>query len=552
VTAAAGSLDGRGTPSTAPPGTSQVFAAFANYGSGSANEATVAAMVKSWQPDFIIAAGDHNDTLNYQIGEASWTQNVGAFYGEFLKGRLDNRYPEQTSLTQRFFTVPGNQDSGPDLRNGGELSSYLDYFHANPGATPRLPTGVHQPRLSYYKFTRGPADFFMLDSDNAVVDEAARETQRDWLRAQIAASTARWKFGVWHHPPFSSGPVHGNRLDLQWGEDFPGLTAIITGHEHIYERLDIGHGVTQFITGLGGGSISGMNFPSVPQSRARYNASHGALRGIIGPQGVRIEFRAVGTPNGSLIDSLTLGTPPPSMPFATGSDVWPLPVRPGQTLRLATRTPLPPGGLPHDIDPALQLLDANGAVVATVTAGAPDGRNAVLIHTVPGAPASPEEVLQWSVRVLNEADGAGEYELGVESLAADSFGAWIAARVPASERGEGADPDFDGHPNLLEFLVDTDPARASQPLIPPLETAADGSRSLRIHLPSIWSRPVTVRLQSSATLTADSWVTMATKAANGPWSSDGPPVPTSHPNGGFHVTVPEAAPAYYRLSLSLD
>lgn len=553
VTAAAGALDGRGARSSGPAGSSLSFAAFSTYGSGDANGAAVAALVSSWQPDFVIAAGDHNSNANFAVGDVTWSRNAGALYGNFMKGRQDNRYPEQTSLVQRFFPVPGNRDSGPDGNDGGEMSAYFDYFHVNPGSAPRLPAGIHQPRLSYYKMSWGPADFFMIDSDSDSMDQAGHATQRPWLREQIAASTARWKFGVWHHSPYSSGAVHGNHPGMQWGEDFRGLTAIITAQVRVYERLDIGQGVTQFTTGLGGNSIYPFADTPVPQSLVRYNAAHGALRGVVGPEGVRIEFRAVGRPGGIPIDSWTVGTPPPvTLATGTGSDTWPLTVRPGQSLRLTTRTPPPPGSLSNDIDPALELLDAAGTVVATATAGAPDGRNAVLIHTVPGVPASPDDTLSWSVRVMNEAHGAGEYELEVGSPAPGSFDAWIAAHIAGGQTGPGDDPDGDSLPNLFEFLTGSDPARATQPVVPPLEIASDGTNSIRIHLPDEWSLPLTVRLQSSPSLDAGDWATLATKRAGTPWTSDDPPAPTAHPDGGFVVILPSNSPAFFRLALSLD
>ena len=548
--AATGSLDGASAATAAPPGGSFSFAAFADYGSGTPDQAAVATLVKSWQPDFLVAAGDHNYTLGYAVGEATWGRNVGAFYGEFIKRRVDNRYPEQTSLTQRFFPVPGNHDSGPDSSNGGELSSYLDYFHSNPGGEPRIPEGVHRPRLSYYKMSWGAADFFFLDSDNAMVNTAARDTQRQWLREQIAASGARWKFGVWHHPPYSSGGVHGSQLLLQWGADLKGLTAVITGHDHIYERLDMGFGVTQLIVGLGGSSIYQLADRPVSQSLFRYNASRGALRGQVGPDGVQLEFWAVSPSGGVLIDSLTFGTPP-GIPLASGTDTWSLPVQRGETVRLATRTPLPPGRLSHDVNPALALVDENGRIVATAAAGAADGRNAVLQFAVPGIPATPEETLPWTVRVQNEAAGSGEYELRVGSPALDAFNAWMAGRVPPDEDGPEQDPDRDGLPSLLEFLLNSDPSVAAIPAVAPLVAEPSEPLSLRLHLPASWERPVIAQLESTMSLVDDSWTTVATKIPNGPWTSPNQTIPVAHPEGGFTFAVPAALPAYYRLSFSL-
>ncbi|MGB9586346.1 MAG: hypothetical protein ACPL7A_02865, partial [Anaerolineales bacterium] len=73
------------TPSELPPTATPTdtpqpsihFAVIGDYGSGDQNEANVAKLVKSWNPDFIITTGDNN----YPIGsEATIDYNIGQFY----------------------------------------------------------------------------------------------------------------------------------------------------------------------------------------------------------------------------------------------------------------------------------------------------------------------------------------------------------------------------------------------------------------------------------------------------------------------------------------
>ncbi|MES2706940.1 MAG: Calx-beta domain-containing protein [Verrucomicrobiota bacterium] len=553
---AAGYLSGRGVPGNGPPEEALIFGAFGDYGSGSENEEAVATMVKSWNPDFLLAVGDHNYATDYTVGTPSWNTRVGRFYGDFIRARADNRYPEQTSQIQRFFPVPGNHDTGPDVGNGGELSSYFDYLHSNPGGTPRLPAGVHQPRLSYYKMTWGNADFFCLDSDNAAADAAALAVQRQWLRDQIRASAAQWKFGVWHHPPFSSSSVHGSQTFMQWGADFEGLTAVFTGHDHTYERIDLGYGVTQFVVGTGGNSLYSLSSNPAAGSLFRYNSNYGALKVLAGAQGVRFEFRVIGSAGGNLVDSHTIGTPPgPVIP--SGSDLWSLRVQPGQTLRLSTRTPQPPGALTNTVNPLLELIDASGAVAARDAGSAPDGINAALTFTVPAIPDAPPEGALWSVRVANESAGSGEYELLVTQPAAGPYDDWAAASLPSLPAGPQEDPDGDGAPNLMEFLAGSDPRlpASSAPVITSLN--AGKAPQLQINLPAEWTRPVTAALQSSPSLDNGSWTTVASKAAGGPWvpSGAGGAVPEASPaaDGGFLFTPRSASGArqFYRLFFSL-
>lgn len=532
--------------------TGVTFAAFGDYGSGSSNEAAVATMVKSWNPDFIVAVGDHNYTNNVSVGAPAWTNVIGNFYGDYILGRQDNFYPEQRSATQRFFTVPGNHDTGPNSANGGELSGYFDYFYSNPGGTPRLPAGVFEPMLTYYKMNWGNMEFYFIDSDNGVTNAAAATAQRQWMRAQLDASTARWKFAVWHHPPYSSSAVHGNHPAFQWGADFQGLTAIITGHDHIYERLDAGYGVTQFVTGLGGMSIYPFG-SAVPQSLFRYNSTYGAMKIRTGSSGVQFEFRSIGATGGNLIDSYTIGTPPGNA-VPTGTDTWTLRVHPGQVFRLTTRTPAAAGALTNTADPAIEVRDTAGTLVAQDTGSAPDSINASLLVTVPDIPNCPPEGCLWTVKVYNESTGSGEYELTATAPpAAEYYEAWAALRLPAGSRGIDQDPDMDDAPNLMEFLAGTDPVAATPGTpLSMVPTGIAGMIRLHMALPSGWSQPVTVQLQRSSTMAPGTWQTLVSKSPGAPWVSSGlPSLPTAAPGGGFHFISTTGQRSYFRLHFTL-
>ena len=399
--------------------------------------------------------------------------------------------------------------------------------------------------------TWGNADFFFLDSDNASVDSAALTVQRQWLKARLSGSTAQWKFGVWHHPPYSGGS-HGSQPFMQWGADFQGLTAIITGHDHIYERLDAGFGVTQFITGIGGYSIYSLATPPLSNSLFRYNATYGALKVIATTSGVQFDFRTIGPAGGELIDSYTVGTPPsPDVP--TGTDTWSLPVRPGQTLRLSTRTPESPGPLRNTADPVIQLLDASGTIVASDAGSAGDGINASLTYSIPLLPGAPVETPGWTVRVVNESNGSGEYELLVTDPAEEAYQAWAALQLAGWPAQPEADPDFDGLPSLMEYLLESNPALAATPIASALGLSSGSPPVLQIHLPGAWTRPVTAYLQSSTQLDGGTWTTLARKTAGvGPWLGDGEELPKAAPAGGYTFTPPSGPRQFYRLAFMLN
>jgi 3',5'-cyclic AMP phosphodiesterase CpdA len=75
-----------------------------------------------------------------------------------------------------------------------------------------------------------------------------------WLDEALAASTARWKVAVLHHPLYSSGRHGGDarvREVLEPRFVSGGITAVFTGHDHHYERTHPQRGVTYFVSGGG-------------------------------------------------------------------------------------------------------------------------------------------------------------------------------------------------------------------------------------------------------------------------------------------------------------
>jgi len=102
----------------------------------------------------------------------------------------------------------------------------------------------------YYSFKRGDVEFFALDS-NYMDPE-----QLDWIRKQLSGSSARWKICFFHHPLYSDGKMHGPDLDLRKRlepifVEF-GVSVVLTGHEHFYERIRPKSGITHFVLGNSG------------------------------------------------------------------------------------------------------------------------------------------------------------------------------------------------------------------------------------------------------------------------------------------------------------
>ena len=117
----------------------------------------------------------------------------------------------------------------------------------------------HMGGKRYYTFTKGPAQFFALDS-NYMDPE-----QLDWLARALEKSVAPWKICFFHHPIYSSGRRHGSEVDLRLLVEplfvRAGVNVVFAGHEHLYERMKPQQGIHYFTSG-GAGKLSRNDFAS--------------------------------------------------------------------------------------------------------------------------------------------------------------------------------------------------------------------------------------------------------------------------------------------------
>ncbi len=270
------------TTATPPPGGTVRFAVIGDYGDHSQGEADVAALVDSWNPDFVTTVGDNN----YPIGAAGVIdQNIGQYYHEYIYPYTGS-YGEGAS-TNRFYPSIGNHDMDTALGQ-----PYLDYFNL-PG------------NERYYDFVQGPVHFFVVNSDPREPDgTSSTSVQGQWLQSVMTTSTAPWQIVIFHHAPYSSGS-HGSSTFMRWPFAGWGADAVLTGHDHTYERLNVGS-MPYFVNGIGGSSI--YNFINVlPESQVRFNDNYGAM--LVEASDTDLNFKFYSISN-TLIDSFDLNQPP--------------------------------------------------------------------------------------------------------------------------------------------------------------------------------------------------------------------------------------------------
>jgi hypothetical protein len=154
----------------------------------------------------------------------------------------------------------------------------------------------------------GPVQFFIVDSDSREPNgNTASSVQGQWLKAGLAASPTPWQVVVMHHAPYSSGE-HGPSLALRWPYERWGADAVLSGHDHDYERLlkdDDGDGIIMpyFVNGAGGAALRAFSSSPDPDSALRYNSSHGAMLVSATDTEIEFEFRSI---SNSLIDTYSI------------------------------------------------------------------------------------------------------------------------------------------------------------------------------------------------------------------------------------------------------
>ncbi|MEO8593623.1 MAG: metallophosphoesterase [Candidatus Solibacter sp.] len=106
----------------------------------------------------------------------------------------------------------------------------------------------HMDGRRYYTLApREGIRLFALDSSRFDAAQLA------WLKEELGRSKEVWKIAFFHHPIYSSGARHGSDLALR-SQLEPlfvkhGVSVVLSGHDHFYERLQAQQGVHYFVAG---------------------------------------------------------------------------------------------------------------------------------------------------------------------------------------------------------------------------------------------------------------------------------------------------------------
>ena len=99
----------------------------------------------------------------------------------------------------------------------------------------------------------------------------------EWLRVQLALSTAKYKVVIGHHAPYTSEVNYSpGNLWMRWPFKTWGAHLYINGHAHIAE-LAIVDGFPYLSCGIGGASLRGYGADTTG-TQWKYNSDYGFLK----------------------------------------------------------------------------------------------------------------------------------------------------------------------------------------------------------------------------------------------------------------------------------
>jgi len=241
------------------------FAVIGDTGSGTDKQQQVGDMMVRYRTvfpfEFVLMMGD-----NLYGGESA--VDFETKFSDVYKPLLDDKV--------KFYAALGNHD----------LALQTNYVNFNMNGK------------EYYRIKKGNVAFYALNSNYMDAKQVK------WLEDELAKDTSDWKICFFHHPPYSSAGKHGSDKQLREVVE-PifvkyGVNLVLTGHDHVYERIKPQKGIYYFVSGAGGKLRSGDVKSASPLTAKGYDRDlHFMLFEVAGNQ---IYFQAISR-TGETVDS---------------------------------------------------------------------------------------------------------------------------------------------------------------------------------------------------------------------------------------------------------
>jgi len=234
------------------------FVSFGDNSYGDVSDRAIAFHTYRQNPDFVMNCGDNV----YDSGTDDEYQRY--FFPVYNADVAGERIGAPLLRSVPFYTVVANHDVQGKDPNGHEVANFtlnpdaLAFYTAmhlplNGPEAPAYPTpmmgpperiaafracaGDRYPRMANYSFDYGDVHFLCLDSNRYTDPNDAAMQQ--WIAGDLGGTDARWKFVIYHHPPYNVGREHHAVQHMRVLSplfEAHGVDFVLSGHEHNYQR----------------------------------------------------------------------------------------------------------------------------------------------------------------------------------------------------------------------------------------------------------------------------------------------------------------------------
>lgn len=263
------------------------FAVIGDFGTGDDSSWRVADMVRSWEPEFVVTTGDN---WYHSPDWETLDSRLCSPWHEWMTEEQCGGYPHKDGEQPLFIPSMGNHDwFSPD--------PYFGVF----GSLPNLGR--------YYDVRKGPVHFFILGSDESEYDGTTMGSQQyNWFVQAASDSDAPYKIVVFHHPAFCTVTERVN-YNMRWPFHELGITAVLNGHMHGYERL-MKDDLVYMVNGAGGCCPKGFDGYDVEEHSQVIHGYDRAGEYVFGAQMVSVQNKLMDfsfwSVDGCLVDSVSI------------------------------------------------------------------------------------------------------------------------------------------------------------------------------------------------------------------------------------------------------
>lgn len=379
-------------------------------------------------------AGDEEDFTFLYLGDV---QEGYADWGDMTAGI----YAENPQI--RFALLGG------DLTTSGlDCAEWSEFLTAATGVFSRIPMmpakGNHDKELFcdflalpdngpaglqeiFYSFDYGDAHFTVLDTSNVITTEV-----KQWLQNDLQNTDQKWKFAIFHHPPyqnFDDDKTVDDALREHWAPIFEDnqVDMVLVGHQHVYMRthplyqgeiMNNAYGIVYVMGNSGSKEYSlGPGFPYIAAQQAGNSYQVIELTGDV----LTLTSRAG---DGSLIEIYVL-----DKAAMQGGDEEPLTLVLSKIIAVPGDTVTASGRTSPDAWVPLKIIDREGSILLFDAAKADAGGNYSMDFIIPGAASGTLTVIagQESDIAVQDINVIGEISLTLNKTVASIGDSIIAA-----------------------------------------------------------------------------------------------------------------------------